>query len=162
MILLKYKNRRGEYDLRIIDTFLNPNGRLSRAHFWLAYIGLGLATACVAYVAAALRGHMGKTDTSLQTLVLFLLPLAWMNLCLLVKRWHDRDRSGLWLLINLIPGIGQMWTVIECGFIAGTSSDNRYGPSTTKPGPRIVAFDNDIPEDMADPSGAVFVTPDIG
>lgn len=148
--------------MRIIDTFLNPNGRLSRAHFWLAYIGLGLVTACVTYAAAALRGHIGKTDPSLLTLVLFFVPLTWMNLCLMVKRWHDRDRSGLWLLINVIPGIGQMWTVIECGFIAGTRGDNRYGASTRAPEPRTALFDIDIPEDMADPSGAVYVTPDPG
>ena len=160
MILLKYKNRRGEYALRIIDTFLNPNGRLSRAHFWLAYIGLGLVTAGGAYIAAALRGHVGKTDPSLETLLLFLVPLAWVNLCLMVKRWHDRDRSGLWLLINVIPGIGQMWTVIECGFIAGTPGDNRYGPATRASAVRPVVFDTDIPEDMADPSGAIFVTPE--
>lgn len=146
--------------MRIIDTFLNPNGRLSRAHFWLAYIGLGLVTACGACIADALRGHMGKADPSFQTLLLFLVPLAWVNLCLMVKRWHDRDRSGLWLLINLIPGIGQMWTVIECGFIAGTPGDNRYGPSTRASEPRAAIFDTDIPEDMADPSGAVFVTPE--
>jgi uncharacterized membrane protein YhaH (DUF805 family) len=149
--------------MRIIDTFLNPNGRLSRARFWLAYISLGLVVAAVTWVALSLQGQVGKTDTRLLILVLFLIPLAWMNLCLMVKRWHDRGRSGLWLLINLIPGIGQMWMVIECGFVAGTSGDNKYGPAPVKYVPRVATgFGGDIPEDMADPSGAVFVTPDLG
>jgi uncharacterized membrane protein YhaH (DUF805 family) len=148
--------------MRIIDTFLNPNGRLSRARFWLAYIGLAVVTAAVAWGALALRERTGKTDVAWLTLVLFIVPLAWINLCLMVKRWHDRDRSGLWLLINLIPGIGQMWTVIECGFIAGTPGANRYGPSPMTTAPRAASFGGDIPEDMADPSGAIFVTPDPG
>lgn len=148
--------------MRIIDTFLNPNGRLSRTRFWLAYIALALVSSGVAWLAIEMQGRIGKTDTPDLTLILFIVPLAWMNLCLMVKRWHDRDRSGLWLLINLIPGIGQMWTAIELGFIAGTAGDNRYGTAPLKPGPRAVSFGADIPEDMADPSGAVFVTPDHG
>ena len=146
--------------MRIIDTFLNPNGRLSRARFWLAYISLALVTAAVAWGALALRERTGKTDVPWLTLVMFIVPLTWMNLCLMVKRWHDRNRSGLWLLINLVPGIGQMWTVIECGFIAGTRGDNVYGPSPVKSAPRAMVFSGDIPEDMADPSGAIFVTPE--
>ena len=146
--------------MRIIDTFLNPNGRLSRARFWLAYTGLAIVVAVVAWIAQAVHGRVGKTDTPLLTLILFLVPLAWVNLCLMVKRWHDRDRSGLWLLINLIPGIGQMWTVIECGFIAGTAGDNKYGPAPMKSAPRVAVFDPDMPEDMADPSGAIYVTPE--
>ena len=146
--------------MRIVDTFLNPNGRLSRARFWLAYIGLAIVVAAVAWVVLSIRQRTGRTDMPLTTLVLFIVPLAWMNLCLLVKRWHDRNRSGLWLLINIIPGIGQMWTVIECGFIAGTPGHNKYGPSTMKPGPIAASFTSDIPEDMADPSGAIFVTPE--
>ncbi len=144
----------------IIDTFLNPNGRLSRARFWLAYAGLALFTLAVAWGTLAVQARMATANAPFWTLVLLAVPLVWINLCLMVKRWHDRNRSGLWLLINLIPGIGQMWTVIECGFIAGTPGGNKYGPSTMKHGPRAASFGSDIPEDMADPSGAVFVTPE--
>lgn len=148
--------------MRIVDTFLNPNGRLSRTRFWLAYITLALVVSAVAWGAMAMPGRTGKTSAAAAILFLFIVPLAWINLCLMVKRWHDRGRSGLWLLINLIPGIGQMWTVIECGFVAGTPGDNRYGPAPARPAPHVAALAGDIPEDMADPSGAVFVTPDHG
>ena len=56
------------------------------------------------------------------------LILAWTHLAVFVKRWHDRDKSGWWMLINLIPGIGQLWTLIECGFLDGTVGPNTYGP----------------------------------
>jgi uncharacterized membrane protein YhaH (DUF805 family) len=45
-----------------------------------------------------------------------------------VKRWHDRDKSGWWVLINFIPLVGPLWTLIECGFIKGTTGENRFGP----------------------------------
>ncbi len=55
--------------------------------------------------------------------------LAWTHLAVFVKRWHDRDKSGWWMLINLIPVVGQIWTLIECGFLDGTQGPNRHGPS---------------------------------
>ena len=55
--------------------------------------------------------------------------LFWMSLALQVKRWHDRDKSGTWVFINLIPFIGWIWSLIECGFLDGTPGPNRFGPS---------------------------------
>ena len=44
-----------------------------------------------------------------------------------VRRLHDRDKSGWWLLIGFIPLIGGIlllvWMVME-----GDRGDNRFGP----------------------------------
>ncbi len=45
-----------------------------------------------------------------------------------IKRFHDRDKSGWWLLIGLIPLIGPIWLLIELGFLKGTPGPNQYGP----------------------------------
>ena len=44
-----------------------------------------------------------------------------------IKRWHDRDKSGWWMLILLVPIIGAIWFLIELGFLAGTPGPNRFG-----------------------------------
>ena len=44
------------------------------------------------------------------------------------KRWHDRDKSGWWTLIILVPFIGGIWLLVECGILEGTKGANRYGP----------------------------------
>ena len=36
-----------------------------------------------------------------------------------IKRFHDRDKSGWWVLIWLIPIIGAIWLLIELGFLKG-------------------------------------------
>ena len=59
---------------------------------------------------------------------LFGLVLVWTHLAVFVKRWHDRNKSGWWMLINLIPFIGWLWSLIECGFLDGTPGPNTYGP----------------------------------
>jgi uncharacterized membrane protein YhaH (DUF805 family) len=51
----------------------------------------------------------------------------WTLLAVFVKRWHDRDKSGAWMFINLIPVIGWIWTLLECGLLPGTPGPNRYG-----------------------------------
>jgi uncharacterized membrane protein YhaH (DUF805 family) len=46
----------------------------------------------------------------------------------LAKRCHDRDRSGWFQLISLIPLIGSIWLLVEVGFLRGTPGPNRFGP----------------------------------
>ena len=55
--------------------------------------------------------------------------MTWMHLAVFTKRWHDRDKSGWMILINILPVIGLIWTFIECGLLDGTPGPNKYGPS---------------------------------
>lgn len=32
------------------------------------------------------------------------------------------------MLVTLVPVIGSLWFLIECGFLAGTPGPNAYGP----------------------------------
>lgn len=48
-----------------------------------------------------------------------------------IKRFHDRDKSGWWVLIGLIPIIGSIWLLVELGFLKGTPGPNRFGPPVT-------------------------------
>ena len=57
-----------------------------------------------------------------------LLPLSWwVSLAISVKRWHDRGKSGWWVLIGFIPIIGGLWALIETGFLGGDPGPNQYG-----------------------------------
>ena len=58
-----------------------------------------------------------------------MLCMAWFGVAVTAKRWHDRNRSGWTVLIFLIPIVGQIWTLVECGFLKGNQNDNRFGPS---------------------------------
>ena len=56
------------------------------------------------------------------------LALIYPVIALYAKRWHDRNKSGWWSLIGLIPIIGGIWMLIELGFLKGTAGPNSYGP----------------------------------
>ncbi|MEO0416282.1 MAG: DUF805 domain-containing protein, partial [Verrucomicrobiota bacterium] len=55
------------------------------------------------------------------------LLLFWISLAVSVKRWHDRGKSGLWVLVNFIPVVGGLWELIECGCLDGDYGKNQYG-----------------------------------
>lgn len=64
-------------------------------------------------------------------MILLYVPLIWIGFAVGIKRWHDRGKSGWWILIGLIPVIGGIWTFVECGCLRGTFGANRYGEDPT-------------------------------
>jgi uncharacterized membrane protein YhaH (DUF805 family) len=141
--------------MRLTDALLSPHGRLDRAGFWGGYVVLSIVSGLAAYCLLSLAERMGGegplSDVGLRpwlVALVLLVPVTWMSFCLGIKRWHDRGRSGWWVVVGLVPLIGNLWGLIECGFMAGTASGNKYGPSTAKAVlPRW--YDEEIPEDMA-------------
>ena len=71
-----------------------------------------------------------------------LLGLWWLatfipNLAVAVRRMHDQDKSGWWLLIAFVPFIGGIWLLILY-LVGGTPSPNRFGPDPKGLGATIV------------------------
>lgn len=50
----------------------------------------------------------------------------WVFLVVQIKRCHDRDRSGWFVLLYLIP-IVSLWPLIEICFLKGTTGTNKFG-----------------------------------
>lgn len=51
----------------------------------------------------------------------------WSGLALAVKRLHDRNKSGWFILIQFIPLIGTIWYLVEVLLLKGTDGPNRFG-----------------------------------
>ena len=109
------------------------NGRIRRMHYWLTAIGAGIAYGVVAAIGLMLGTMLnhgegpGAIGIVLYVVVLFF--ALWTSVALQIKRWHDRDKSWVWIFISLIPFIGAIWVLVECGFLDGTQGPNKYGPS---------------------------------
>jgi uncharacterized membrane protein YhaH (DUF805 family) len=52
---------------------------------------------------------------------------SWPSVAIGAKRCHDRNRSGWYQLIALVPFIGWPWLLIEFCFFRGTDGPNRFG-----------------------------------
>jgi uncharacterized membrane protein YhaH (DUF805 family) len=101
-------------------------GRIPRKTYWIWGVGALLLVGIFFYI---LLGIVGVKDQATQYLVNLL--LLWPSLAITVKRWHDRDKSAWWLLIMLVPLVGTLWALIECGFLRGTVGPNRFGEDLT-------------------------------
>jgi uncharacterized membrane protein YhaH (DUF805 family) len=119
-------------------------GRINRARYW-SFIGvavlLGLpGLSFVAKLPDAFRDPHDPTAEALAGLLTLAvsLPLIVAGFAFGVRRWHDRNRSGWWILIGLVPLIGPIWTFVECGCLKGTTGENRFGPDPLSPGVETV------------------------
>jgi uncharacterized membrane protein YhaH (DUF805 family) len=43
-----------------------------------------------------------------------------------VRRWHDLDKSGWWVLIGFVPVVG-LYALVMNGFVQGAPGSNGYG-----------------------------------
>lgn len=115
-----------------VDLFFSMTGRIGRGRWWLASIVLWVLFVGVLGVNWTAIQDAGITApewgaTRVVTTVLAVL-LIWPNIAVGVKRWHDRGKSGWWMLIYLVPVIGALWALVELGFLEGDSGANEYGP----------------------------------
>ena len=112
--------------MSLSELLFSFDGRISRSTYWLKF---ALPLAGFGLVAAILDMAMGTFDYENNIgLLSGLLSLAaiYPSVAVGVKRCHDRDRSGWFILIGLIP-IVQIWLWIELGVLKGTTGRNQYG-----------------------------------
>jgi uncharacterized membrane protein YhaH (DUF805 family) len=101
-------------------------GRIARKTWWLWGV--------LALLGAAIGGTLllGIAGVPLETASLAMnLLVLWPAIATSVKRWHDRDKSGWWVLVNFIPVIGVIWVLVENGLLRGTVGTNRFGEDLT-------------------------------
>ena len=102
-------------------------GRISRYQYWVQFILPYVVLAAVVSVIDLITGmYNAQTGVGLLSTILSLLVI-WPSLAIHVKRCHDRDRSGWFLLIALIPIVGAIWLFVELGCLRGSVGDNRFG-----------------------------------
>jgi len=104
----------------------STEGRIPRSTYWyyyLAYAGIYIVAALIDIAFGTMDGDIGFGLLS----GIWLFVGLFSSLAVSIKRCHDRDRSGWFLLLYLIPFVS-WWVTIELAFLKGTVGDNQYGP----------------------------------
>lgn len=99
------------------------DGRINRAKFWTGIVVMWAVMWILAILAGLVDSWFMWTVFSIVALLII-----WPSLAISIKRWHDRDKSGWWVLIGFIPLVGPIWALVETGFLPGTPGTNEYGP----------------------------------
>jgi uncharacterized membrane protein YhaH (DUF805 family) len=118
----------------VLQNYANFSGRAGRAQFWwfvLASYIIAAVLFVIALIMGAIAGGLG---------VLFFLILGGYEIAIIIpsiavgiRRLHDTDKSGWWLLIALIP-FGFI-VLLVFYIMEGTSGTNSHG----EPDPGLVA-----------------------
>ena len=100
--------------------YANFNGRASRSEFWYFFLFNIVVSIVLGLVDNLILGF-----PLLQAI--FGLALLIPGLAVSVRRLHDKDKSGWWLLIALVPLIGAILLIVWYA-TEGTPGDNQFGP----------------------------------
>lgn len=107
------------------ELYFSFKGRATRTDLWIRFYllyFLGNISMVLFDTTLILYGIVGMPIlTTIYSLVGFYVSIA-VN----VKRAHDRNRSGWFILLFFVP-ILNLWPIIELGFFRGTKGENRFG-----------------------------------
>lgn len=122
-------------------------GRIGRRDFWI-WIALWLALMAALFIVVA------NDILDAQTAAFMLVCLLWPTSAVIVKRLHDRGKSGLWALLMILAWmllagnwavLGGMWQwvvgrfiptlimvlmLLDLGAFVGAPGENKYGKET--------------------------------
>jgi uncharacterized membrane protein YhaH (DUF805 family) len=121
--------------------YFDFSGRSRRLEFWLFYaLYLIAATALAAWLYGILlrigsagdNGHVvddvaGSLGPALALFGGFMIATIIPSIAVQVRRFHDQDLSGLFVLLNFIPGLGGLIVLVFMA-LEGTKGPNRFGP----------------------------------
>jgi uncharacterized membrane protein YhaH (DUF805 family) len=121
--------------IAVLKKYAVFNGRARRKEYWYFFlinfiigVVLGVLSAVLARSASD-SGSMSPVSSVISCISsIYSLAVLLPGLGVGIRRLHDIGKSGWWLLIGLIPLIGEIWLLV----LAATDSqpgDNQYGPN---------------------------------
>ena len=112
--------------MTVLQALFSFHGRMRRRDYWLkgflVLLPISILNNILAY----------GVDSEIAHTVSVIIGIAsiWPSLALVVKRLHDRNRSGWFVATLLIPFaniVFMIWILIEVWFLRGTIGPNRFG-----------------------------------
>ncbi len=103
------------------------SGRSRRSEYWYFILFYFIIYIALAFVDRVTGTFDPKSGIGLLTAI-FALALLIPSLSVSVRRLHDTDRSGWWLLIGFIPLIGAIVLIVFFAQDSGAGT-NRFGPN---------------------------------
>ncbi len=105
--------------IEVLKKYAVFSGRARRKEYWMFALFNTI-------VVAILYGVFFMLETMIP-IIIYDLAILLPSLGVSIRRMHDLNKSGFWILISLIPFIGSIWfLVLTC--LEGTRGDNRFGP----------------------------------
>jgi uncharacterized membrane protein YhaH (DUF805 family) len=121
-----------EWMLMPLKRYADFSGRSRRKEYWMFLLGVFIAAILLSIVEGilGLSGMVGGVYGPLTTILL--LGVIVPSIAVQVRRFHDQDKSGWFVLLALIPFLGGL-AVLVFMCLEGTRGPNRFGPDPKDP-----------------------------
>jgi uncharacterized membrane protein YhaH (DUF805 family) len=124
----------------VYRNYVNFSGRARRSEYWWFFLFAIIAATVVAIIESALGLGSGSMTSGGGTFeasysggplsIIWTLGSILPSIAVGIRRLHDTDRSGWWVLIALIPLIGAIVLIVWMA-TKGTAGPNRFGNDPT-------------------------------
>lgn len=116
--------------MTVVKNYVGFTGRAGRKEYWMFYLIYILI-----FVALSILSTMLPKIGGILAIV-FVLGLFLPTIAVTIRRLHDTDHSGWWMLITVIPLVGLY--LLYLLIIEGTPGSNRFGE------PAVAALPNSV------------------
>jgi uncharacterized membrane protein YhaH (DUF805 family) len=115
-----------------LKRYADFSGRSRRKEYWMFTLGVIIVSVLfsvllIGTIDPSGGGIGGISVVSIAILVIFSLAIFIPALAVQVRRFHDQDKSGWFVLLNFLPYIGGL-IVLVMMCLEGTRGPNRFGP----------------------------------
>jgi|TARA_Y100001968_G_scaffold319978_1_gene352276 uncharacterized membrane protein YhaH (DUF805 family) len=117
---LPKKGNRMEWYTAVLKKYVEFQGRARRKEYWM-FILFNILASIICGVIDGILGIMLLVP-------LYSLAVLLPSIAVCIRRLHDTNRSGWWILISLVPFVGSIILLIFL-CIEGDAGDNRFGPN---------------------------------
>jgi uncharacterized membrane protein YhaH (DUF805 family) len=101
------------------SNYVNFSGRACRSEYWYWILFIVIADIVAVIIDQALGMQLVTGLFGLVTII--------PNIAIAIRRLHDLDRTGWWILLGFIPLVG--WIILLIWYVSkGTDGPNRFGP----------------------------------
>ncbi len=114
-----------EYMTLPLKRYADFSGRSRRMEYWM-FVVFGFVAGFIAGFIDGILGMSGMLGPYGPISLILILGIIVPSIACGVRRLHDQDKSGWFMLLGLIPIANIVLLVFM--FLEGTKGDNQYGP----------------------------------
>jgi uncharacterized membrane protein YhaH (DUF805 family) len=116
-----------QWYIDVLKKYTVFSGRARRKEYWMFVLFSFIVSVVLSILDRVLGLNYGPGDSNGWLQTIYGLAVLLPSIAVAIRRMHDTNRSGWWILINLIPCVGFIWFIVLAAQ-EGTAGDNQYGP----------------------------------
>jgi len=116
-----------QWYIMVLQRYAEFEGRSRRTEYWMFVLFHFIVSVVLNVVGMAIDAIIGIGATVILPSLYYLATLL-PALGVTIRRLHDTNRTGWWILISLVPVIGGIVLLIFL-VLEGDPGDNQYGPN---------------------------------